>query len=212
MCHPLSIGRHLARCRSAVLLLTSVPVGLLTVACAPALDWREVRPPEASGLRAMFPCKPDQVTRLVQLPGLRQKPEMHMLSCQTGDVTWALSYARLPHLADVGPTLSEWPRLMRDNLQAASKLVPQGGPVEMVSVGAVRVPGMTPQHHAQGWRFQAKRADAWGRPLKMAVTSWHFAYGLQIFQASVSRPLGTDPSGVAQDDESFFRDAFQFPG
>ena len=31
-------------------------------ACTPTLDWREVRP-EASGLVALFPCKPDRHAR-----------------------------------------------------------------------------------------------------------------------------------------------------
>lgn len=178
--------------------------------CSLSLDWREVRPTEAPNLRAMFPCKPDEVTRSVQMPGLPSKLPMHMLSCQAGGVTWAVSHVKVPSVEDVPATLALMPQLMQANLQAASKLVPNAKPVEMRSLGPVKVPGMTPQNHAQGWRFQAERSDAWGRPLTMTVTSWHFAYGLQIFQASVSSSLGADPSGVAQDTESFFRDSIRF--
>jgi hypothetical protein len=183
-------------------------------ACSPALDWREVRPTETPGLRALFPCKPDHVTRTVTLPSAPQPLVMHMWSCQTGEVTWALSQVQVQDVAQVGPTLAALPRLMQDNLQAASQMAGSQAPIGVVPLGPVQVRGMTPQAQAQGWRFQARRVDGWGRPLEMGVTAWHFAHGLQIFQASVSRPIGsagTEPATAAQDAELSFRDGFQFP-
>lgn len=191
-------------------------VGLVALsACSPALDWRELRPAEAHGLRAMFPCQPDLVTRTVSLPGMAQPLPMQMWSCQTGETTWALSRVQVKEVTDVGPTLAALARVMQDNLQAASQMAGGTTPVSVTPLGAVQVPGMTPQPQAKGWRFQARRVDGWGRPLDMSVTAWHFAHGLQIFQASVSRPVGssgTEPRGSAQDAESSFRDGFQFPG
>mgnify|MGYP006377567463 FL=1 len=183
-------------------------------ACSPALDWREVRPPEAPGLQALFPCRPDHATRTVTLPSAAQPLVMQMWSCQTGDVTWALSQVQVPDVTEVGPTLTALARVMQDNLQAASQLAGSQTPVGVVPLGPGQVRGMTPQPQAQGWRFQARRVDGWGRPLEMGVTAWHFAHGLQIFQASVSRPIGskgTEPTAAAQDAESSFRDGFQFP-
>ena len=89
-------------------------------ACSPALDWREVRPPEAPGLQALFPCRPDHATRTVTLPSAAQPLVMQMWSCQTGDVTWALSQVQVQDVTQVGPTLSALARVMQDNLQAAS--------------------------------------------------------------------------------------------
>ena len=182
------------------------------VACSPALDWREVRPPNADGLRAQFPCKPEHASRTVTLPSVAQPMIMHVWSCQTGEVTWALSQVQVHEVTEVGPTLEAWPRVMQDNLRAASRMAGSQAPVQATLLGPVQVRGMTPQAQAQGWRFQARRVDGWGRPLDMGVTAWHFAHGLQIFQASVSRPVGTEPPGAAQDAELSFRDGLQFPG
>lgn len=184
-------------------------------ACTPALDWREVRPPPAPGLRAVFPCRPDLVTRTVTLPSLAQPVSMQLWSCQTGDVTWALSRVEVKDATDVGPTLTALASTMRDNLRAASQMAGSTTPLRADPLGPVHVPGMTPQPQAQGWRFQARRVDGWGRPMEVGVTAWHFAHGLQIFQASVSRPVGpsgTEPPQSAQDAELSFRDGFQFPG
>lgn len=199
-------------CFARIGLLLSV--GVLS-ACSPAQDWREVRPPEAPGLRAMFPCKPDHVTRIVTLPSMPQPRAMQMWSCQTGDVTWALSQVQVQDVTQVGPTLAALAQVMQDNLRAASQMAGSQAPVGVTSLGPVQVRGMTPQPQALGWRFQARRVDGWGRPLEMGVTAWHFAHGLQIFQASVTRPagpIGTEPPGAAQDAESSFWGGFQFPG
>lgn len=202
---------HLARCARIGPLL-----GLATLtACSPALDWREVRLPEAPGLQALFPCRPDHVTRTVTLSSAAQPLAMQMWSCQTGEVTWALSRVQVQDVTEVGPTLGALARVMRDNLHAASQMAGSQAPVAVTPLGAVQVRGMTPQPQAQGWRFQARRVDGWGRPLEMGVTAWHFAHGLQVFQASVSRPVGpagTETPQAAQDAESSFRDGFQFPG
>lgn len=190
-------------------------LGVWMGGCTPALDWREVRPPQAPGLRAVFPCRPDLVTRTVTLPSLAQPVSMQLWSCQTGDVTWALSRVQVKDATDVGPTLTALATTMQDNLRAASQMAGSTTPLRADPLGPVQVRGMTPQPQAQGWRFQARRVDGWGRPLEVGVTAWHFAHGLQIFQASVSRPVGpsgTEPPQSAQDAELSFRDGFQFPG
>ena len=44
-------------------------IGLVLTACAPTLNWREVRGSQA-GLVASFPCKPDHHVRQVSVEGL----------------------------------------------------------------------------------------------------------------------------------------------
>ena len=111
-------------------------VGALS-ACSPALDWREVHPAEAPGLQALFPCKPDHVSRTVTLPSAPQPLVMHLWSCQTGDVTWALSQVQVQDVAQVGPTLAALARTMQDNLQAASQMAGSQTPVGVVPLGPV---------------------------------------------------------------------------
>lgn len=181
-------------------------------ACTPALDWREIRPEQAPGFQATFPCRPDHVSRPVTLSSMAQPVLMHMWSCQTGDITWAVSQVRAHDVTEVEPTLTTLARTMHNNLSAASVLAGDTTPVQELALGAVKVPGMTPQAQSQAWRFQARRVDARGRPLEVVVTAWHFSHGLQVFQASVTQPMGAEGVGTAQDVASPFWGGLQFPG
>lgn len=56
-------------------------------ACAPALDWREVRP--AGGmLKAWLPCKPERREREVNL--LDRRVSLELLSCRADGTTWGI--------------------------------------------------------------------------------------------------------------------------
>lgn len=181
-------------------------------ACAPALNWREVQPTQADGLRVLFPCKPDAHERQVPWPGLTQNVTMHLLSCQTDDSTWALSYVTLPDVALIGPSLQAWTALMQRNLSAASQMSGTGQPVSSEDLGPISVPRMTPAEHAHAWRFVAQRPDGLGRPMNLDVRAWHFSHGMTVFQGSVWRPVeavrGQSSEDVA---DAFFR-GFHFPG
>lgn len=185
---------------------------VLTSGCSPSLNWRQVKLEAADGLIALFPCKPDAHVREMAWPGVSAPVAVHLLSCQTEEGTWAVSYLTLPDAALVPSALDEWTAMMRRNLGAAGQMAGQrGAPVEK-DLGAIQVPHMTPMPQARGWQFQAQRPDGLGRPMDMDIRTWHFSHGMTVFQASVWRPAvvvkGQSSEDVA---EAFFR-GLQFPG
>lgn len=199
-------------------LLAGGVCALLVSGCAPALNWRDVHPESAEGLVAHFPCKPDSHVRELAWPGIASPVTMRMLSCQTDEGTWAISYVTLPDAALVPPALQELTAMMRRNLGAASQMVgpsaDQGGGrgVQETDLGPIQVPHMTPMPQARGWRFKAQRPDGLGRPLNMDIQTWHFSHGLTVFQASVWRPAVAVKGQTSEDvAEAFFR-GLQFPG
>ncbi|MEN9543232.1 MAG: hypothetical protein RLZZ598_65, partial [Pseudomonadota bacterium] len=99
---PVSLIRSLA---------TLAPVFM--IACAPTLDWREVRPSD-SKLVALLPCKPDRVTRTLPLAGVEVRFEL--LACSAGGSTWALSSADLGDPGRVATALDELRRVRAVNL------------------------------------------------------------------------------------------------
>lgn len=156
-------------------------LSVLAGACAPALDWREVRP-EAAGLVMLLPCKPEQRTRQLALAG--RQVQMQVLGCTADGTTWGLSTADLVDPALVGPALAE--------LRAARLLNLDG--VE-TAVQAAQVAGMTPQVQAVRSSITGKRPD--GTPV--ADQSLLVARGTRVFHAAA---LGGQPSVQAL--ETFF--------
>lgn len=72
-------------------------------ACAPALDWRELREPETQ-LSAQFPCKPQRVA----------EAQMGLLQCEAGGQRFVLGWRRFAdpsalqaELATLAPKLAE---------------------------------------------------------------------------------------------------------
>lgn len=157
-------GRHT---RGVWLLLAAL------VACAPALNWREVRP-ESTGLVAMFPCKPSRQTREVPLAGVRVS--MQLLACEAGGATWSLSHAELADPGRVGTALVALNDALAANL---------GSPAASPPAPLV-VPGMTPQPRAQRVHLGGQRADGVAVRVDAAV----FARGTHVFQAVVMQPAG----------------------
>ncbi len=111
--------------------LLALLLALLTAACAPALDWREVQPPGA-GLQLLLPCKPTLQERRSET-GLR----MGLARCEAADVEFALSWSELPDPLAAGAALSQ----MR-----ASLLRELGGRAQAPAAFVVR--GMTPSPEA----------------------------------------------------------------
>lgn len=140
------------------------------VACSPALNWREIRP-EASGLVALFPCKPDRFARTLVLAGGQAR--MHLVSCSVEGVTYALSYAALDDATRIAPALEQ----LRD--AAAANI---GGRLREPAPFAVD--GMTPQALAQRWRLQGHAADGAAVQEQIGL----FSKGLRIYQATVVGP------------------------
>ncbi|WP_052162607.1 hypothetical protein [Aquabacterium sp. NJ1] len=191
--------------------VSALTLSLLTSACSPALNWREVHPAQADGLTAQFPCKPDVHERVVPWPGLPAGATMHMLSCQTEAGTWALSYLTLPDVTLLAPALHEFTMSMRRNLGSAAQLAGGGRPVSEQDLGPIVVPGMTATPQARAWHFQSQRPDGLGRPMDMDIRTWHFSHGMTVFQASVWRPLDVAKAQTSEDVAQAFFNGLQFP-
>lgn len=150
-----------SRMRPAVSFSPRATLGMVVAilglaACAPSLDWREVRP-EGGGLQALFPCKPEVENR-------REPTPMGLAVCQAAGQSFSVSWAELADPAQVGLAL----RQMREAL--ATKLA---APAPASASSGVLVPGMTPQPEAGQWWLQGARQQA-----RVAV----FARGLRVYQ------------------------------
>ena len=149
-------------------ILASVTVAVLLLgACSPTWNWREFRP-EGTAVRLMLPCKPDLAQRQVMLGG--HKLKMSLISCKTGEATFALAWADLPSPADVPQGLTQWTTATLGNVDGVA------GPVS-----AFLVKGSTPLP-------QAVRASKSGKQPGGGEISFNgawFSLGRSIFQASV---------------------------
>jgi len=150
-------------------------------ACAPALDWRLVRP-EDGAIEALFPCKPKSQARTVALAG--NPVYMLMYACTAAGRTYALTFAELGDPARVTPALREMRTAASTNI---------GGTETLAT--ALQVSGMTPNPAAQ-------RVDIKGQLPDGAVV-WQqagfFVRGTRVYQASI---VGSSPDAEAAD--SFF--------
>ncbi len=152
--------------------------GVLLLACAPALDWRELRP-AGSGMALLFPCKPDSHARQVHLGPDAVWLEMH--ACTAAGATWALAFADMADPARVGPALVELLSAAAKNLGASE---PQTLPL--------KVEGATPNPDSQRVQFQGRMPDGRAATEQVAV----FAKGTRVFQVIV---LGDKLDGEAAD-------------
>ena len=160
---------------SATLLAASLLSG-----CAPALDWRQVRP-DGAGLEALFPCKPDSHARQATLAGHSVRMTLH--ACTAGGHTYALGFADVVDPAQVPAAL--------DALRAAAT-ANLGG--REVADAALSVPGMTPQPGARRIRVAGQLPDGQAMAQDAAI----FARGTVVYQAS---RIGPPPTSRQQEDE-----------
>jgi hypothetical protein len=140
---------------------------LLAAACAPTLDWREVRP-DGSGAVAWFPCRPDRYARVVALAGEQVRLTLH--ACGAGGATWALAHADLTDPLRVSQALDDLRSAATANLAAAT-VRPLGG----------RIDGETPNPKAGRFEFDGQLPDGTKVREQLAV----FAKGTRVFQATV---------------------------
>jgi hypothetical protein len=136
-------------------------------ACAPALDWRDIRPAD-SGVQLQFPCKPTSQQRRVPLAGATVN--LVLYACAADGLTWGLGYADVGDPARVGPALAELAAAAAANLNAA--------PAQPVPL---QPPGATPHAASLRSHLQGRLPD--GKPVQMDVVV--FTHGTQVFQASV---------------------------
>lgn len=120
-------------------------LGALLVACAPELDWRELRLPEA-GVSQAFPCSPARQQRRLVLDG---KPRLMVLYvCDTAGASWALAHLQVETVAEVPATLRALALAAHANLGAEP-----GAPQPQA------VPGAGGQAAAGRYRIAGQRAD-----------------------------------------------------
>lgn len=135
-------------------------------ACAPKLDWREVRPAGA-GVLALFPCKPKVHSRAAAPGGSGQQAAMGLAVCEAGAMSFALGWAEVPAPEQLASSLRE----MRESVQA--RLQATVGPLQ-----PLHVPGMTPNAEARQQSLQMPPRDGQARHGRVAV----FAHGLRVYQ------------------------------
>ena len=158
-----------------------------TVACSPALNWREFVP-EGSGLIATFPCRPERQTRPVVLAGA--KAPMTVLACTADGATYALGFVAVADPGRIAATLAE--------LRARAVANVNGGAID---VSPLQIAGMTDNDQAARLTFAGRLPDGTAVQERAAF----FTRGLRVYQATV---FGTKPARQAT--ETFFR-GLKFP-
>jgi hypothetical protein len=149
-------------------LLTVLPVLVATVACSPALDWRDVRL-DGPDLLTLFPCRPVAQAREVDLAGATRTMRLH--ACEAAGRTYAVMVVDVEEPAGVGPALVA--------LREASLAKALDGQSPSFT-GWSAPAGATPQPAAGRWQLPVTDGVA-TKLLDMAT----FSRGTWVVQASV---------------------------
>lgn len=164
----------------------------LLVACAPALDWRDVTP-AARDWVVQLPCKPQKLSRAVALAG-GAPVQMTMWACSAQKMTFAVAAVDVHDPARVPAVLDQLKRSVGERLAHID-----------VIADNLRwmVSGRTPQPAEGRWRGQGTAPD--GR--KLMVETGVVSRGTQVLQATV---MGEQMNEAAR--EQFFDGvAFRLP-
>jgi len=154
---------------------------LSLAACAPPLDWREVRT-EGAALTVWLPCKPQRRVREVDLAAA--KVSMEMLGCRADGSTWGLTSADVGDTARVGPALAALRKARAENLGA-----PEAAASDIeLPAGAAKRPALM---------LRIVGHDAAGEAV--VERSLLFSAGTRVFHVAV---IGREPNADALD--SFF--------
>ncbi len=148
-----------------VVLVCLAGMGLL--ACAPALDWREVRPADTAAL-LLLPCRPVAQQRRLVLAG--QPVQMHLLACSAGGQTWGLAHADVADPARLGQALAELQAAAAANIGAAAPPAPR----------VLQVPGATPHAASTRVKLAGRMPDGTAVWMQVAV----FCHGTTAYQAT----------------------------
>ncbi|WP_439520981.1 hypothetical protein [Hydrogenophaga sp.] len=181
-------GRAPCRCPSWVAILPLVVLALS--ACSPTFNWRELRP-QGTPLQALMPCKPEHASRSVPLAGAAT--DMHLHSCDTGGLSFAIAWVELGDAARVDAALAEWPRASLASLRVAPDVVDSPAARWDVRLAGASV--------ARG--LAAQGTDPQGQSVQMRAA--YFVRGTQVFQAAIYGP--TVPAEVS----TTFFEALQLP-
>ncbi|MFN3494564.1 MAG: hypothetical protein ACK40L_08665 [Hydrogenophaga sp.] len=156
------------RCRAAFL-----TAAMLLAGCSPTFNWRDLRPVNTP-LQALMPCKPDTAERSLALAG--SPTTLHMHSCETGGMTFAVAWAELPQESHSMAALEAWRSGTLTALRADAAQATGG-----TANPEINVPGAS---HAVS--TQASGKDPRGEPVQ--VQAVYFARGRQVYQAAVYGP------------------------
>lgn len=138
-------------------------------ACSPTFNWRELRL-DGTPLQALMPCKPESATRALPLAGT--PTALHMHSCETGGLRFAVAWADVGRPAQVPVALAAW----RSASLQSIRIVPPAD--DLAHRWAVTVAG---DPSAQGVSAQGR--DPQGQPVQTRAA--YFGQGTQVFQAAV---------------------------
>ncbi len=154
-------------------------VGLiaLVAACGPTFNWRDVSI-GSTALTALFPCKPETITRTMPIAGANR--EISMRSCDTGGATFAVGNLRLPDPALAPQVQQQW----RDTTLAGLRADP-------ASVSTNVAPGL--RRLPQALALRASREP--GAERTTTVHGLWFVQSTDVFAAFVMGP-GADPEVI----------------
>jgi len=133
--------------------------------CAPALDWREVRP-GGSGVTALFPCRPEKRERAVRLAGADLRMQMH--SCDAAGSTFSLAFVDAGEPGRVEPLLAALQASAATNIGGTPRTEP------------FTPPGATPNPNSVLLRLQGRLPD--GRTVTEQAA--FFVRGVRVYQAT----------------------------
>jgi len=161
-------------------------VALGLAACTPTFNWRQWRQ-DGTPLVALMPCKPDQASRPIPLAGA--PVELHMASCETGGLTYALSWAEAGDAARAAELWTQWPRAALASVRSTEAMAQ---PWHVVIKGVEQVKAL-----------QASGQDVKGSATTMRAV-W-FARGTQVYQAAIYGP------SIREDASTPFFDGLSLP-
>jgi hypothetical protein len=166
-------------------------------ACTPTFNWREVTVSDTR-LQALLPCKPDSVTREVDM-GPPERPlrlPLTMLGCTTGDATFAIATVSLPSSASESPQvlLDQW-RVA--NLAAFKSASGQHPYVKIAAFTIAKIGSPAGNTPSPAQKVTTTGLDATGQAIRSHAL--YFAEGQHLFYAVI---LSSRIS--AEVDDSFF--------
>ncbi len=133
-------------------------------ACNPTFNWRDVRP-DGTRLSLLMPCKPDKAQKTEPMAG--QPTELMLLSCDAGDVTFAVALADVKDIAKTADALAQWQSAALANMK-----VTPAAPGTAFKLNGLASAGVLVK--ATGQRANGKAVSS---------QAAYFAQGSQVFQA-----------------------------
>jgi hypothetical protein len=144
---------------------------LLAAGCTPTFNWRELTVGPA-GLRATFPCKPDQAEHRTQIaPG--RTVVLHATGCEAGGATFVVVYGDVGSAGELADAIAQWEKA---SLAATKSTVEREQPYQPAGALGLQQSVMVRAH--------GQRSD--GKPVQSQAA--YFARGTTAYQAAVYAP------------------------